>query len=93
MSGQTEHLDADLTLWCTRGHHVGNLVKRSISTWYHPRGGHKEPWPPGPWWTVSCPEGCGGLLGGHVDVICLEVEKLAATLNQTGGDYTLKRVP
>ena len=93
MSFQAEHVDGNLTLWCTHGHHVGNLVKQAISTWYQPRSGQKVAWPPGPRWTVSCPDGCAGLLGGDVDVLCLEMEKLAADPHRTNADYKLKHVP
>jgi hypothetical protein len=92
---ETEHLGIDVSLFCPAKHHVGNLVKFSSQIGYHPLGGQLAAWPPHQtdmWWEVRCPDGCPGVLGGAVDPIRQEVDRLAADPNRTNADYTLKRV-
>jgi hypothetical protein len=91
----TEHLGIDVSLFCPEEHHVGNLVKFSSQIGYRPRGGQVGAWPPRPsdgWWEVSCPDDCPGVLGGAVNPIREEVDRLAADPSQANANYTLKRV-
>jgi hypothetical protein len=92
---ETEQLGIDVSLFCPEQHHVGNLLKFSTQIGYRPRGGQLEAWPRRPtdgWWEVSCPDGCSGVLGGAVDPIRQEVDRLAADPKRTNAHYTLKRV-
>jgi len=91
----TEHLGIDVSLFCPAQHHVGNLLKFSSQIGYRPRGGLLEAWPQHPtdgWWEVPCPDGCAGVLGGAVDPIRQEVDRLAADPTRANANYTLKRV-
>jgi hypothetical protein len=91
----TAHRGIDVSVFCPERHHVGNLLKFETQIGYQPRGGQLLAWPPRGsegWWEVSCPDGCPGVLGGVVDPIRQEVDKLAADPTLTNADYTLNRV-
>jgi hypothetical protein len=92
---ETEHLGIDVLLFCPEQHHIGNLLKFSTQIGYQPRGGMLAAWPPHQtdmWWEVRCPDGCARVLGGPVDPIRQEVDRLAADPNRSNAHYTLKRV-
>jgi hypothetical protein len=88
-------LGIDVSLFCPEHHHVGNLMKFSAQIGFRPRGGQLAAWPPHQsdmWWEVRCPDGCPGVLGGPIDPIRQEVNRLADDPKRTNAHYTLKRV-
>jgi hypothetical protein len=87
--------EIDLSLFCPAHHHIGNLQKHATQIGYKPRGGMLAAWPPHQtdmWWEVRCPDGCPGQLGGPVEPIRQEVDRLAADPKRMTAHYTLKQV-
>lgn len=92
---ETDNLGIDVSLFCPAQHHVGNLRKFAAEIGYQPRGGQLGAWPPhrsDSWWEVRCPDGCPGVLGGAVEPIRQEVQRLADDPRRASAHYTLKRV-
>jgi hypothetical protein len=91
----TDNPGIDVSLFCPAQHHIGNLQKHQTQIGYKPRGGMLGAWPPHQsdmWWEVRCPDGCPGTLGGPVEPIRQEVDRLAADPKRITAHYTLKPV-